>query len=280
MLISLILPTFNSISFLPKAFGSILTQNFKDFEIIIVDNVSTDGTIQWIEKYRENEGRIQLHSAKDNGIYDAMNIGIAYASGDWLYFMGADDSLFDENVLAKMSVHLNEKNDIVYGDSVWLPEKIKEAGDWNYATFIKANINHQRIFYRKAVFEKYGSLNTKYKIASDHEMNIRFFCNEQIHKKYIPVTVCNFHSGGFSANKTDEVFWADWDEIILKNFKPYLPKKIIYGSLGTYIRHLADKKDYVRAVALLWKHFYHTHSLGFVKLMLNYFGSPKTNYAG
>ena len=279
VLVSIIIPTYNSIAYIPKAIDSILAQNFKNFEILIVDNLSADGTLDCIEKYKLNDDRIKLHTEKDDGIYDAMNKGIALAKGEWLYFMGSDDTLFDADVLVKVAEYLTLENDIVYGDSIWKPGGIKETGEWNYETFIEANINHQRIFYRKTVFEKYGLFNTKYKIAADHETNIRFFCNEQIRKKYIPVTVCNFYSGGFSANKIDEVFWADWDEIFLKNFKPYLPKKILYGSMGTYIRYLADKKKYSKALATLGKHFYHTRSLGFVKLMLHYFVKNKAIHA-
>jgi len=279
LLVSIIIPTYNSIGFLSKAVDSILSQNFKDFEIVIMDNLSVDGTADLIEQYKKKDNRFRLFRERDYGIYDAMNKGIDQAKGDWLYFMGADDTLFDENVLSSIAMHLTAENDIVYGDSLWIPENFKEAGEWKYETFVKANINHQRIFYRKNVFKQYGGLKLKYKIASDHEMNIRFFCNKNIRKKYIPVTICKFHSGGFSANKTDEVFWNDWDEIILKNFKPYLPKKIIYGSLGIYVRYLINKHQYIKAIRVSGKHFYHTGSLGFVKLMVNYFLNVKSSYA-
>jgi glycosyltransferase involved in cell wall biosynthesis len=280
VLISIIIPSFNSIALLPHALESILTQSFNDFEVVIMDNCSTDGTIKLIENYSAVDKRIQFYSEKDYGIYDAMNKGIKNAKGEWLFFMGSDDSFYDQDVLKEILPMLNLENEVLYGDVRWIPENKLEAGELVCEDLINMNINHQRIFYRKSVFEKYGNLNTKYEIAADHEMNIRFFCNSNIHKIYIPLTICNFHSGGFSANKTDEVFWQDWDWTILKNFKPYLPKKNIYGSLGIYIRYLVGKKKYTKVMALLCKHFFHTRSLGFVKLMLVYMLTSKTNHAG
>jgi len=277
--LSIIIPTFNSEKYIPALLKNITGQTLHDYELVIIDNVSVDNTITLIKEFTHHID-INIISEKDNGIYEAMNKGIKNATGEWLYFMGTDDIFDNENVLQSVYPFLTSENDIVYGDSIWMPKNIKEEGEWTYPVFINRNINHQRIFYKRELFRQYTGLNTKYKIASDHEMNIRLFCNDSIRKKYIPIAIARFHSGGFSSNKTDEAFWADWDKIILKNFKSHLPKKIIYGSLGAYIRYLVDKKKYTKAIALLCKHFYHTRSLGFVKLMLDYFGSPKTNYAG
>ena len=99
MLISIIIPSFNSISLLPHALESILTQSFNDFEVVIMDNCSTDGTIKLIENYSAVDKRIQFYSEKDYGIYDAMNKGIKNAKGEWLFFMGSDDSFYDQDVL-------------------------------------------------------------------------------------------------------------------------------------------------------------------------------------
>lgn len=266
--------------FLPAALESILQQDAANIEVLLIDNSSTDGISDYTANLNGRQSPIKLIVGKDKGIYDAMNKGIQLAAGKWLYFMGADDTIADDNVLQQILPELTEANDIVYGDCIWMPEGRKEEGEWSYHRFITANINHQRIFYKKSLFEKYGFYNIKYSIAADHELNIRFFCNKAIQKKYLPLTISRYHSGGFSAQKFDEAFWNDWDDIVLKNFKPYLPKKIIYGSLGTYIRHLADKGNFKKAISLLCKNFYHTRSLGFAKLMAQYLLFSKKNYAG
>ncbi len=277
--LSIIITTFNSEKYIPAIVNNIKAQTFNDYELVIIDNVSADNTIALIKEFADNIN-VNIISEKDKGIYDAMNKGISNAKGEWLYFMGTDDCFADEDVLQNVYPFLKKENDVVYGDSIWMPENIKEEGEWGYPVFINRNINHQRIFYRKELFQQYGALNLKYKIASDHEMNIRFFCNSAIRKKYVPVTIATFHSGGFSSNKTDELFWEDWDEIVLKNFRPYLSKKIIYGNLGTYIRYLTVKKQYRKAMWILGKQFYHTRSLGFLKLMGTYFLRHTPAHAG
>lgn len=255
-------------------------QRFTDYELLIMDNNSTDGSIAYIAEIQKQDNRIKFFSGSDSGIYDAMNKGIALAGGQWLYFMGADDRLAGTDVLQQLQPYLLEDWDMVYGDCIWMPEGRPEKGEWSYEQFIKVNINHQRIFYRKILFEKYGGYNTQYKIAADHELNIRFFCNNYIQKKYVPISISHYHSGGFSANKFDHSFWKNWDAIFLKNFKPHLSAKKIYGSLGTYIRQLADEGKTMQALKLIGKNFIHTGSPGFIKLMLSYMISSKKKHAG
>jgi glycosyltransferase involved in cell wall biosynthesis len=264
------MPVYNAEKFIIRALETIAAQTFQEYELLLLDAVSTDTTMYFVQKKMATDHRIRMVSKKDNGIYNAMNEGIRLAKGEWVYFMGADDGLYDENVLGNIVQYLTSENDIVYGNSIWMPENIKEEGEWTANVFIKANINHQRIFYKRILFEEFGAFNTRYKVAADHELNIRLFCNSQIKKQYVSVTVANYHSCGFSAQKTDEAFYEDWDKIVLKNFRPYLPKKIIYGTQGTYIRYLFDKKENYKALRLLLRHFMRIRSLGFVKLMLQY----------
>lgn len=280
MLLSIIIPTYNSLSYLPAAIDSISKQGFTNYELLIMDNNSTDGSKDYIDQIQKQDNRIKFISGSDNGIYDAMNKGIALAGGQWLYFMGADDRLAAPGVLQQLQPFLQQEWDMVYGDCTWMPEGRPEQGEWSYEQFIKVNINHQRIFYKKKLFETYGGYHTQYKIAADHELNIRFFCNNHIQKKYVPICISLYHAGGFSANKFDNAFWENWDAIILKNFKPHLSAKKIYGSLGTYIRHLADEGKTMQALKLIGKNFIHTGSPGFIKLMLSYILFSKKEYAG
>lgn len=97
MTISIITPSFNSSDYLERAIKSVLNQNYKNWEHIIIDGVSTDKTIDIVRMYPDS--RIKINIEKDNGIYDAMNKGIKMAKGDWLYFLGSDDWLYDEFVL-------------------------------------------------------------------------------------------------------------------------------------------------------------------------------------
>src|SRR5688572_23331397 len=93
---SIIIPTLNSEAHIRRSLESVLHQSFPNFEILIVDGLSVDQTLSIVQQ--ENDARITTYSEKDHGIYDAMNKGITLAKGKWLYFLGSDDVLYDNNV--------------------------------------------------------------------------------------------------------------------------------------------------------------------------------------
>ena len=268
--LSIITPVYNASGFINNFISALLEQEFKEWEIIFLDNFSTDNSADLINRYSSIDSRITLHCEKDNGIYDAMNKGIDLAKGDWLYFMGSDDLFYDNQVLKNLFQHSLDNIDVVYGDVCWMPSGVIEKGEWTPNIFINRNINHQRIFYRKTLFEKIGNYNIQYKIAADHELNVRIFCDEKIRKQYLQIIVAKYNSEGCSARKTDEKFWQDWDQIIYRNFKDLLPRKMIFGSLGIYCRFLIDKKNYIKALKIIAKVFFNTMSFGFIWLMIKY----------
>ena len=100
-LITIIIPTYNCEKTIGDALDSILGQSIKEVEVLIVDGLSTDRTLEIVAQYQTKHANIVLHSEKDEGIYDAMNKGIGLAKGDWLYFMGSDDTLFENTTLEK-----------------------------------------------------------------------------------------------------------------------------------------------------------------------------------
>lgn len=103
MKLSIIIPTYNSASVLPRALDSIICQTFTNWEVLIMDGISTDDTLKMAQSY--NDSRIRIYSEPDNGIYDAMNKGINKANGEWLYFLGSDDCLFSKDVLSNIFNH-------------------------------------------------------------------------------------------------------------------------------------------------------------------------------
>ncbi len=275
-LITLIVPVFNARAYVDRFLVHILKQSFDSYEVLFLDSCSTDGTTELIRKVQTTEERIKLIVEKDKGIYDAMNRGIKLAAGKWLYFMGCDDEFYNNNVLQTISNELTDDYDLVYGDVVWLPDGGLEKGECDPLTLFNRNINHQRIFYRKELFNQLDNYNLRYKVASDHELNVRLFCNSLVRKKYLSQTVANYHSGGFSANKVDEAFWDDWKKIFRENFALHLPKKLMYEKLGWYCRYLIDIRNYAKALPIFFDVLFHTFSPGFVKLTLEqYFKSRR-----
>lgn len=266
VLLTIVMPVYNAGKYMEKVLQNIAAQRFSNYELLLLDALSNDDTGNIIKAKQATDPRIRLVVEKDKGIYDAMNKGNALAKGKWLYFMGCDDAFFDVYVLEKISSSLNEQHELVYGDVLWIPDQISESGICNPLDLINRNINHQRIFYRKELFQQYGGYDLQYKVASDHELNIRFFCNKDIKKKHVPVTIAKYHSGGFSANKMDELFWNNWKQIFRKNFLQHLPEQKMYEKLGWLCRNNIDNHNYWKAFILFWDVFFHTLSLGFVKL--------------
>jgi len=262
--ISIIIPTYNAAETLEACLTSILSQTYKNFEIVVIDGVSTDNTLVILENY-SIQLPIKLVSEEDNGIYDAMNKALPIAEGEWLYFLGADDRLYDEHVLSNITSKMEDGIDIIYGNSVWWPENVKEEGEWDYRQLLKRSINHQRIFYRSNLFKRVGNYNTRYKIAADYALNIRLFCEPSVRQEYIDLPVAYYHSGGFTGNKIDEDFWNDWERISVKSFSPYLSRKEIYLRRGWYCWYNIDKKKYASAFYLFCTIYKNTFSYPFVK---------------
>lgn len=221
--ISIIIPTFNASKTLPKAIESILNQSYQDFELIIIDGLSTDNTIEIAKKY--NDSRIKIVSEKDTGIYDAMNKGIQLAEGDWLYFLGSDDSLYDPTVLEKISALFDKDYDVLYGNVVFsISQKIYD-GRFSAQKLIARNICHQAIFTHKNVFKKLGNFNVEYKGLADYHFNFKWFSNQTIKHKYIDQIIAYYYEDGYSFNNPDKKFSEDFVKII----KSYMPLSIWMG---------------------------------------------------
>jgi glycosyltransferase involved in cell wall biosynthesis len=116
-LISIIIPVKNSVQTIKACLESVFNQTFSSLEVLILDAVSTDGTLEEIKNFSKSEDRLRIYSEKDKGTYDAMNKGVQLAKGKWLFFLGSDDQLFDQLVLEKISkVMSHTKAKVVYGN--------------------------------------------------------------------------------------------------------------------------------------------------------------------
>lgn len=116
---SIIIPTLNVAAVLPACLDSIARQTCGDFELVLVDGGSTDETLDIANIFAPNLGeRLIIHRDTDQGVYDAMNRGVDLATGTWLLFLGADDSLYEADTLARVAAFIgeHEPSDLVYGD--------------------------------------------------------------------------------------------------------------------------------------------------------------------
>jgi glycosyltransferase involved in cell wall biosynthesis len=205
---SIIIPTYNSASTLARCLDSIIAQNFNDFEILIMDGLSTDNTLKIAQKY--HDPRIKIHSEKDKGIYDAMNKGILTAQGKWLYFLGSDDYLHDNAVLHTIHTLIKNKNaDVIYGNVVSRVFTGKYNDIYNYIKIYKENIPHQAIFFNKQLFDKIGYFNLKYKILADYEHNLKWFLNRKTKIVYTSGIIAHYGGSGISTANPDLAFEKD-----------------------------------------------------------------------
>lgn len=197
--ISIIIVVHNAAKTLKSAINSIFEQSYKNVEVVVIDGGSTDGTLE-ILKNNKAENLIWI-SEPDKGIYDAMNKGIRICSGEWLYFLGADDQLYDKNVLENIFQNSNLSGvEFLYGNVKRSNNEEFYDGKFDYEKLLKKNISHQAIFYNKNIFEDNGNYNTRYKTHADWDMNLRCFENKTVRIKYVEQVIARFAVGGASRN--------------------------------------------------------------------------------
>jgi len=213
---SIIIPTFNSENTLNVALLGIVNQDFIDFEVLIIDNLSTDRTVSLAKELNDN--RIKIYSGKDFGIYDAMNKAIHLAKGNWLYFMGSDDRLYNREVLENISnvIKRNQELSAIYGNVVSSRFGGLYAGEFDSVKLYNQNICHQAIFLKKEVFRITGKFNLKYNFLADYDNNIKWFFSRRVRKKYIDIIVANYADGGYSSLNSDHIFLNDKRKLFLK----------------------------------------------------------------
>ena len=212
MKISIIVAVRNAEKTIERCIKSILCQKSKNVELIIIDGKSTDDTLGIVKKYGEKIDI--LVSEKDKGVYDAMNKGIRYASGDVLAFLNSDD-WYCENVMEWVEeIFKNESNiKMVYGD-VLLENKLvtsKRVADDNFLnTLLNFNICHQCVFTKKEVFENIGVFNTEYQFAAEYDWMLRLVLSgiKTFHDNRFYV---HYSTGGLSEKHTGEHSMEAWN---------------------------------------------------------------------
>ncbi len=201
--ISIIMAVFNGNITIEETINSIIRQNYKNFEYIIIDAGSTDGTIDTIKKYDEF---IDFWTSEpDKGIYDALNKGIDLAFGDWLYFIGADDRLASYDVLSYI---FNEahKSKMLYGNVILGDTGQIYDGEFSKKKLYFNNICHQAIFYHKDLFRTLGKFELKYPLWADWVFNMRAFAVEEVKPVFINKVIAIYSIKGKSSTTEDEIF--------------------------------------------------------------------------
>lgn len=208
MKISIITATYNSATTVKDTFESVLAQKYKDIEYIIVDGLSKDNTIDIIKEYEPRfEGRMRYISEKDKGLYDAMNKGIAMATGDVVGILNSDDFYTSEDILSTIAETMkNTEIDAIYGDIHFVNDNNLNKCVRYYSSHVFSRSlmrygfmpAHPSFYCRRSVYTKYGAFDTSYKIGADFESLLRYIFINRINTVYIKRDFVTMRTGGAS----------------------------------------------------------------------------------
>lgn len=242
--LSIIIPTFNSRGQLKDTLDSIINQTFTNYEVLIIDNCSTDGTLDIIKSYASLNNMIRWISEPDKGIYDAMNKGIKMSKGKWLYFMGSDDRFFQSHILEELSTILTSDIDLIYGNVIWGNTGIVYDGIFDLEKLIKyKNICQQAVFYNRNLFEKMGLFKNEYKYCADHYFNIQCFISG-IKINYVDKTIAVYNNEGKSSLFSDDDFQKERTMLIIERFENPVEVYAKFLKYNQQISICENSKDY------------------------------------
>ena len=229
MKVSIITATYNSGMTLCDTIESVLRQSYGQIEHVIVDGGSNDNTLDIIREFEpQYKGRLKWISEKDRGIYDAMNKGIALATGDVIGILNSDDFYTSDNVVEILARTLEETgSDAVYGDIHFIDDRdlcrcvryYSSKGFRRWKMRLGWMPAHPSFYCRKAIYEKYGNFDTSYKIGADFENLLRFIFVHRIQIVYVPIDCVTMRTGGASTQgfKSHRQILSDHQRAFKKN---------------------------------------------------------------
>ncbi len=244
VLFSVIVVCLNPGEKLKLTVDSILAQTEKNYEILIKDANSTDGSVDGLKKHEA----IRIVKQPDKGIYDAMNQAAKEAKGEILFFLNCGDVFHDENVLANVKSYVAEQESkIFYGDIYSVLTNSTVASNPNMDAFgCYRNVPcHQACFYRKELFLERGYL-LQYKVRADYEHFLWSFFEKEAKPKYMPLVVADYEGGGFSETKENKRKSAEEHKEITKKYMSagqlFQYKLILFCTLAPLRSKLAESK--------------------------------------
>lgn len=246
---------------LQRTIQSVINQTFTDFEYIVIDGGSTDGSVDLIKQHAE---RITYWvSEPDNGIYHAMNKGILKAKGEYLLFLNSGDWLAKNEALDQVIPFLKEDIDIVSG-------YVKELnGDKSYKyppktftfkSFYNSNIPHQSEFIKKDLFVRIGLYNEHFQILSDYEFNIKALCH-YAHYRYVDLLISYIDTTGISyqsdegntiQNERIQILTSTIPSGILEDYKFFLD---LENEFHPALKWAKDNRLIFKVLRFIYNHF-------------------------
>jgi glycosyltransferase involved in cell wall biosynthesis len=201
--ITVITVVYNNAATIEETIRSVASQRYSEVEHIIIDGGSTDGTMEIVNRHRDKLAIVV--SEPDEGLYHAMNKGIALASGDVIGTLNSDDIYAGDDVLDTVAAVFDDPvvdacyADLVYVDPLDTSKIIRywKSRPYELGLFRRGWIPaHPTFFVRRQVYEKYGDFDLRYKIQSDFDLTMRFLEIHQVRSVYIPKILVRMRMGG------------------------------------------------------------------------------------
>ena len=246
MKISIITITFNSAKTIRRALESVQSQTYKDIEHVVVDGASTDGTRQIIESYAAEHKNVRWISEPDEGIYNAINKGIAMATGDVIGFLHSDDVFYSPDSIGQIAdAFADADTDVAYGDLQYCHDG-KVVRRWKSNDFHPRALKygwmppHPTVYVRKEVYAQVGKYDEWFRISADYDMMLRIFtAGYKTH--YIPEVLVSMETGGASNKNTRaRLSKTQEDYIVLKK------NHVGAGYLTVAFKQLRKVKQFLR----------------------------------
>lgn len=280
MKISIITVCKNAEKTIEQTLLSVFNQTYKNIEYIIIDGASSDGTLGVIEKYKD---RIACCiSEPDTGIYNAMNKGIKQASGDILYFLNSNDTVYDEKVFEEIIRHYQNTLglEIVCGNVQFVNKEKQNTRILKYDKFKSirpygyTNPCHQVMFFSAELFKKYGLYDESFVVFGDYDKNVEFLVKNRAKFKYIDRFIARFQDDGISSNPNGgmtELFKKE-RSLIIKRYGEFFERESVqsaYKFTKLMIKIFAKPYEHVKKKELWMSDFEPLLNLLYPQDMLN-----------
>jgi glycosyltransferase involved in cell wall biosynthesis len=254
MKISIITATYNSSATLRDTINSVLSQDYSDYEHIIIDGCSKDSTLDIIREFEPRYGgKLKWISEKDRGLYDAMNKGVQMASGEVVGILNSDDFYTSNDILSTVAQNIADV-DAVYGDIHYVDDgNLNKTVRYYSSSYFKPWMMrlgfmpaHPSFYCKKDVYQKYGLFDTSFRVAADFEQLLRFIFLNRISTKYMPQDFVTMRTGGASSSGM-----ASHKKIIKDHM-------LAYKKNGIYSNYLLEGFRYLyKILDLQWQRINH-----------------------
>lgn len=221
MRFSIIIVTLDAGDRLKETVSSVLSQTYRDYEILIKDGESSDGSLDFLKQI--DDSRIRVVSQKDTSIYDAMNQAVTEAIGEYYIFMNTGDTFADDKVLAGVAKHIvSNQTDIIYGDMIRkgvntvipYPDRLTDFGLYRNVPC------HQTCFYKHHLFDE-RAYNLRLKVRSDYEHFLWCIYRAKATTSHVGIPICVYEGGGFSETKENLLKSSQEHKMIVREYQGY-----------------------------------------------------------